>query len=143
MRISAQGMAFIRQFEGFSARLYRDVAGLWTIGYGHLVTSGEQFLGPLSPEEAVRLLRKDVAVAEGAVGRLIRVPLRQAQFDALVSFTFNLGGGVLQRSTLRSVLNRGEYEAVPGQLMRYVFAGGRTCVGLVRRRGAEAALFSN
>jgi lysozyme len=73
--------------------------------------------------------------------RLIAVPLTAGQFDALVSFTFNLGGGALQRSTLRRKVNREEHAAVPAELMEWVWAGGRKLKGLVRRREAEAALY--
>lgn len=77
------------------------------------------------------------------VNRAVRVPLNQPQFDALVDFTFNLGGGTLGRSTLLAELNAGHYGSVPGQLRRFVKAGGRTLPGLVRRREAEARLFTD
>lgn len=139
--ISERGLNLIIHFEGFSPVVYRDAAGFPTIGYGHLIRPGEIFPERISEQDARRLLREDVMVAERAVARWISVPLTQAQFDALVSFTFNLGAGVLQRSTLRRVLNRGEVDEVPEQLMRYVWAGGKKLAGLVRRRRAEAALF--
>ncbi len=141
MRISEQGLTLIRMFEGFRAEIYLDAAGLPTIGYGHLVRAFERFDVPLTEASATALLRSDVGVAEAAVQRFIAVDLCQHQFDALVSFTFNLGGAVLQRSTLRRVLNRGDYGAVSGQMRRYVFAGGRRLPGLIRRRQMEAALF--
>jgi lysozyme len=143
MRASENGIALICEYEGFSATVYRDAAGLPTIGYGHLIRAGECFAEPLSEVAARALLRQDVAVAEQAVAKFITAPLTQNQCDALVSFTFNLGGGVLQRSTLRRVLNRGEYDAVPREMMRYVWAGGRKLPGLIRRRAAEANLFDN
>ncbi len=143
MRASDNGIALICEYEGFSATVYRDAAGLPTIGYGHLIVAGECFSQPLSETAARPLLRCDVAVAERAVAKFITAPLTQNQYDALVSFTFNLGGGVLQRSTLRRVLNRGEYDAVPREMMRYVWAGGRKLPGLIRRRAAEAGLFDN
>ncbi len=143
MRASENGIALICEYEGFSATVYRDAAGLPTIGYGHLIRAGECFSQRLSEVAARALLRQDVAVAERAVAKFITAPLTQNQCDALVSFTFNLGAGVLQRSTLRRVLNRGEYDAVPAQLMRYVWAGGRKLPGLIRRRAAEVELFDN
>ena len=82
------------------------------------------------------------AVAERAVLRLISVPLTQGQFDALVSFTFNLGAGALQRSTLRRTVNREEHADVPAELMKWVWAGGRKLKGLVKRRKAEGLLYS-
>ncbi len=143
MQLSDTGLALIQRFEGFSSRVYLDAAGLPTIGYGHLITRGEDFSDGIDMAQALALLRADVRHAERAVLRFVSAPLAQSQFDALASFTFNLGAGVLQRSTLRRVLNRGDYEAVPAQLMRYVWAGGKRLRGLVLRRAAEAALFQS
>lgn len=143
MKTSPAGLALIQQFEGFSPTPYLCPAGFWTIGCGHLIREAE--LGRLTrvnEAEARTLLARDVKLAEAAVGRLIAVALRQNQFDALVSFTFNLGAGALQRSRLRRVINCGEHEAVPAELMRWVWAGGRKLPGLVRRRAAEAALYT-
>ena len=87
------------------------------------------------------MLQVDVGVAERAVLRLITVPLTDAQFDALVSFTFNLGAGALQRSSLRRKVNREEHADVPAEFMKWVWAGGRKLKGLVSRRAAEAAMY--
>ena len=99
-------------YKPLSPEIYLDAAGLPTIGYGHLLRSGEDemFKNGISSEAGEALLIKDVLYAECAVLRLIRVPLTDGQFDALVSFTFNLGGGALQRSTLRRKVNREEHE---------------------------------
>jgi len=86
-------------------------------------------------------LRQDAVIAERAVLHLINVPLTDGQFDALVSFTYNLGGGALQRSTLRRKINREEHGKVPEQFMRWVWAGGRKLKGLVRRRAAESSFY--
>ena len=83
-----------------------------------------------------------VEAAERAVLPLIRVPLEDGRFDALCSFTFNLGAGALQRSTLRRKVNREEHGAVPAEFRRWVFAGGRKLKGLMRRREAEAGLYA-
>lgn len=139
-RVNAKGMALIKRFEGFSPVVYADIAGHSTIGYGHLVRPGERW-GRISEAEAEQLLRRDVAAAEQAVCALIAEPLHDNRFAALVSFTFNLGSGALQRSTLRQKINRGEHEAVPRELLRWVWAGGRRIRGLERRRQAEAALY--
>lgn len=139
MHISDAGLALIKRFEGFSATPYVCPGGYLTIGYGHIRTA-ESF-ARISKEEGEQLLREDVRDAEGAVRRLIRAPLRQAQFDALVSFTFNLGAGALQRSSLRQVINRSQHHEVPKQLRRWVFAGGRKLPGLLRRREAEVVLY--
>jgi lysozyme len=113
-----------------------------TIGYGHVVRIHEKFLNPITEEEAYLLLRQDVAHAAAAVRRLIPVPLNQPRYDALVSFTFNVGAGALQRSTLRQVLLREEYHAAPPEFRRWVYAGGRKMAGLIRRREAEIAVFT-
>jgi lysozyme len=138
-----QGIDIIKRFEGFSPTIYLDAAGLPTIGYGHLLRSGEaeMFRRGISHEAAIALLIKDVEAAERSVLRLITVPLSNGQFDALVSFTFNLGGGALQRSTLRRKVNREEHDDVPAEFLRWVWAGGKKLRGLVRRREAESATY--
>lgn len=133
-----QGIDLIKQFEGGRAKPYRCPAGLLTIGYGHLILPGESFPPEgITEAEAEALLRQDAAAAAGAVLRLINVPLSDGQFDALVSFTFNLGAGALQRSTLRRKINRQEHAQAPEELAKWVWAGGRKLPGLVRRREAE------
>jgi GH24 family phage-related lysozyme (muramidase) len=142
--VTEAGLDLIKRFEGFSPTIYICPAGYPTIGYGHvvLVHEREQFAACLTQAEATDILRKDVGIAERAVVRLISVPLTDGQFDALVSFTFNLGAGSLQRSTLRRLVNRGEHEGVPSELMKWVWAAGRRLPGLVRRRKAEALAYS-
>ena len=140
MRLSPAGVDLIKAFEGYRPTVYLDIAGKATIGYGHLVRPGESF-GYLDGTEAEALLRQDVASAESAVSRLITAPLHQLQYDALVSFTFNLGSGALQRSTLRQQANRGAHAEVPAEFLKWVRAGGKVSKGLVKRRIAEAALY--
>jgi GH24 family phage-related lysozyme (muramidase) len=115
-----------------------------TIGSGHVITRADaiKFKDGISKPIALALLSLDAAIAERAVQRAIKVPLSQAQFDALVSFTFNLGGGALYRSTLRQVINRGDMEAAPAQFRKWVWAGGRKLPGLIRRRAEEARIFA-
>ncbi len=141
--ITQEGLNLIKHFEGFEPEIYLDAAGLPTIGYGHLIRPGEHkmFENGITESAAEALLAKDVWSAERSVLRLIGVPLTDGQYDALVSFTFNLGGGALQRSTLRRKVNREEHNEVPEQLMRWVWAGGRRLRGLMRRRKAEAVLY--
>ena len=139
--MSDEGRGLIRRFESLRLWSYHDDVGYPTIGYGHLLSKEKwadlsQWLA-ITEEEADDLLGRDVHRFERAVSRLVHVPLSQGQFDALVSFTFNLGAGALQASTLRRVLNQGHYEKVPHELRRWVFAGGRKLRGLVRRREAE------
>ena len=148
-RLSDAGARFIAEFEGFRSTLYNDPAGHCTIGYGHLVHKGRcngsepaEFRRGITRERALELLKADAASAAAAVERSVRVPLKQHQRDALISFVFNVGAGNFERSTLLRELNAGRYDAVPAQLNRWVNAGGRRLEGLVRRRQAEGALFT-
>lgn len=143
--VTEEGLNLIKRFEGFSPTMYVCPAGYSTIGYGHVVLAHEQvqFAAGITQAEATKLLRKDVSIAERAVLRLISVPLTDGQFDALVSFTFNLGAGALQRSTLRRKVNRGEHESVPAELMKWVWAAGKRLLGLVRRRQEEGIVYTS
>ena len=141
MKTSQQGIDLIKKFEGFSVTPYKDIAGLLTIGYGHLILPGEHF-GAISSVEAVALLARDIAEkAEYFVNKFVTVPLTQNEFDALVSFTFNVGGANFQKSTLLKVLNAGKKEAVKGELLKWDFAGGHKSDAILQRRLKEAALF--
>lgn len=144
-QVTEEGLNLIKRFEGFSHTIYTCPAGYPTIGHGHVVVAHEQdqFAAGVTQAEATELLRKDVRIAERAVLRLISVPLTDGQFDALVSFTFNLGNGALQSSTLRRKVNRGDHDSVPAELMKWVWAAGKRLPGLVRRRRAEALAYSS
>ena len=141
MRTGYQGIELIRHFEGCRLDAYLCPAGVWTIGYGHTadVKEGDS----IDQEAAEAFLIEDLETFEQAVTRLVEVPLTQQQFDALVSWTFNLGAGNLAESTLLKKLNNYQYAEVPEQMMRWVRAGGKVLDGLVRRRAAEAALFQS
>jgi lysozyme len=139
-KVSAAGVKFIAGFEGFRSTAYWDGGGqVWTIGYGHTgdVHSGQH----VSKAQALALLRKDAGTAGQAVKDLVDVELDQKQFDALVSFAFNLGGGALAESTLLKLLNQGHYRQAQGQFGLWTHAGGQVLAGLVTRRAAEARLF--
>jgi lysozyme len=140
MRASAACLSLIKRFEGFSATAYYCPAGYLTIGYGH-VLSAENAVSAISESDAEILLMHDIRYAERAIARLISSSLTQGQHDALVSFTFNLGAGALQRSSLRRKINAGLHEEVPTELMRWVLVDGKKLAGLVRRRQAEANLY--
>ncbi len=140
MKISQEGIDLICRFEGFVPTPYLCPANVWTIGYGS--TKGVTKNTPaVTREEALAMLRLEIKSFEASVRRLIKVPLTQSQFDALVSFAYNLGSGALQRSTLRAKLNRGEYEAAADEFMKWTMAGGKRLPGLIKRRGAERELF--
>jgi lysozyme len=139
--ITHNGLALIKQFEGFKAEPYLCPGGYWTIGYGHVIKNPKDYPYSLTRDEALELLAQDVIRAERAVLRLITASLSNGQFDALVSFTFNLGAGALQRSTLRRKVNREEHADVPAEFLRWVWAGGKKLNGLVNRRKAEGLYY--
>jgi GH24 family phage-related lysozyme (muramidase) len=136
-QITPQGIALVQLFEGFSPVAYDCPGGYQTIGYGHVILPDEDFSDGITKQWAEELLKRDLRLAEAALRRLIAVPLSDGQFDALVSFTFNLGAGALQRSTLRRKVNAGMHDDVPRELLRWVYAGGQKLAGLIRRREAE------
>lgn len=140
-KVTQNCIDIIKHYEGFSSKPYVCPAGYLTIGIGHLILPNEKF-DEVTVEEGENILRKDLIKSEKSVLRCIKVPLEDHQFDALVSFTFNLGGGALQCSTLRQKINREEHEDVPDEFRRWVFAGGRELKGLVKRRETEAILYS-
>jgi len=139
METSENGIELIKEFEGCRQVAYQDSVGVWTIGYGHTKTAYEGRLAIKKTCE--RLLAEDLVEFEEYVDTLVKVPLTQNQFDALVSWTFNLGPGNLQESTLLKKLNQGLYAEVPTEMRRWNKAGGEVLDGLVRRREAEVSLF--
>lgn len=139
MRTSQKGLDLIKEFEGLRLTAYLCPAKVWTIGYG--TTSGVTKGTVITKERAEELLRQDVRKFEDSVTRLAKVKLNQHQFDALVSFAYNVGSGALGSSTLLRVLNAGDYDAAAGQFERWNKAGGQVLAGLTRRRAAERKLF--
>jgi len=140
MNTSEKGLALIKKFESLRLSAYHCPAKVLTIGYGH--TGKDVFQGQrITVQQAEDLLKKDVERFEVAVNKLVTVELSQNQFDALVSFTYNLGEGSLQKSTLLKVLNRGEYSKAAGQFEHWCFSNGKELKGLVARREAEEQLF--
>lgn len=143
LRVSDEGIALIKHFEGLYLKAYLCPANVWTIGYGHTGlkhNDGTVRKGRVITEaEADNLLRVDLGKVGLEVKRLVRFPLEQHQFDALVSFEFNLGK--LGSSTLLRKLNEGDDSGAAAQFPRWVYAGDQRLKGLVRRRAAERALF--
>ena len=139
MKISQEGIALIKKFEGCELEAYQDSVGVWTIGYGHTkdVKEGDK----INQDEAEHLLTEEMPEYEGYIEDLVKVSLSQCEFDALCSWVYNLGPTNLQESTLLRVLNEGKYNEVPTQIKRWNKAGGQVLEGLVRRREAEALLF--
>ncbi|MDD3287428.1 MAG: lysozyme [Alphaproteobacteria bacterium] len=139
-KINQDGIDIIKKFEGLHLVPYRCPGKIWTIGYGHTrtVRSGMK----ISVDQADLLLADDMRRAEAAVLKFVRVPLNDNQFSALVSFVFNVGTENFEKSSLLKLLNRGWYEQVPAQLMRWNRASGEVLGGLTRRRAAEGKLWS-
>lgn len=144
MKISDDGMALIKRFEGLRLQAYQDSVGVWTIGYGWTQPVAGRKIGAgmaINAATAERLLACGVAQFEQGVERRVTVPITQGQFDALVSFTYNLGLRALENSTLLRRLNAGDRQGAADQFGRWVNAGGVRLDGLVARRAAERALF--
>ncbi|HGE8439164.1 TPA: lysozyme [Serratia marcescens] len=144
MKISDDGMALIKRFEGLRLQAYQDSVGVWTIGYGWTQPVAGRKVGAgmvINAATAERLLVCGVAQFEQGVERLVAVTVTQGQFDALVSFAYNLGLRALENSTLLRRLNAGDRQGAADQFGRWVNAGGVRLDGLVARRAAERALF--
>lgn len=142
MHLSAAGMSLIKKAEGFRNRTYLNVAGIATIGFGHRLQPGESFPQGINETQGEAILLSDVQKAEQAIERLVKVPLTQGQFDALVDFAFNLGAGRLATSTFLKDLNAGKFDAAAAQLMRWDHAGVEELAGLKARREAELQLWN-
>ncbi len=145
MKISEKGIDLIKYFEGVRETPYKCPAGYWTVGVGHLISRNtvlpSEWNRTLSTDEIDALLKKDLEKFENGVLRLLRPSIpTQSEFDALVSFSFNLGLGCFQRSTVRSAFKRGDKKRAGEVLLKYCRAGGRKLKGLIRRRFAEHAL---
>lgn len=133
-------LALLRRYEGLRLRAYRCPAGQWTIGYGH--TGADVWEGKaVTAAQAEALLEADLRQAMETVGKRVRVSLTGNQCAALACFVFNIGAGAFADSTLLKHLNRGWYEQVPAQLLRWTKAAGKDMPGLVARRRAEADLW--
>jgi len=161
MKVSEEGLKLLKHHEGFRKKPYQCAAKIWTIGYGHAMYP-EQMKIPATPEgmiarkafplktednrvwsveEIDALLVKDVVRFERAIKRYISLPLRQCEFDALISAVYNLGPGWLQRSQVRQKINRGDKKGAMESLLKYNKGGGVVLRGLDKRRKDEAALF--
>lgn len=145
MRPSSAAYELIKEYEGLRLHAYQDSAGVWTIGWGHTgdVKRGQS----ITIHQAEALLALDIGIAAAAVNRHVEAPLSQNMFDALVSFTLNLGERRLAESTLLKKLNLRDYAAAAAEFGKWVKATIKgkkvTLPGLVRRRAAERAMFVN
>jgi lysozyme len=154
MTMSDHGKRLLAQWEGFERNVYLDVAGLPTIGVGHLLTKDElsseriviggdpiDYTLGLTDEQVYDLLGQDLERFERVVNDSVEPDLAQHQFDALVSFAFNVGGGAFRQSTLLKRLTARDFADVPSQLRRWIRSGGRIVQGLVNRRENEIKLW--
>lgn len=148
LRFSERGIKLLKQFEGFRSAPYRDAAGVWTNGYGN--TWGvNQFTAPITEPEADRLLRAAVEVFERDLRFLVKAPLSQNEFDALLLFTYNVGSDIddddkaegLGDSTLLKKLNAFDYYGASNEFLKWVYAKGKKLKGLQARREKERELF--
>jgi lysozyme len=146
VNVSKAAIALIKHHEGVRSRPYRCPANLWTVGVGHLIGDGKSLPDSwnriFSQEEIDGILKSDLRRFELGVHKMLpNVPLRQHEFDAIISFCFNLGLGCFQRSTIRQALLRGDKTQAMESLVKYCRAGGKILRGLQLRRLDERALF--
>lgn len=155
MRVGQAGKQLFKEWEGLRTHVYLDSGGEPTIGIGHLLTRDERASGKiwingqpvryangLTEKQCWDLLEQDLDIAENAVNDRVIVPLTQNQFDALVSFAFNVGAEAFRKSTLVRALNQGQYDQVPTQLRRWVRDNGSVVPGLINRREKEVSLWN-
>lgn len=155
MKVGERGKYLFKEWEGLVTHVYLDSGGEPTIGIGHLLTRSErtsgkivirgratQYRDGLSEQQCWHLLEQDLEGVEKTVNQAVMVPLNQNQFDALVSFTFNVGDTAFCDSTLLRLLNQRQYDQVPAQLIRWVRDNGQVVQGLVNRRQKEIALWN-
>ena len=144
MITSLEGRKFIESFEARRLKAYRDSVGVWTIGIGHTSMAGSPTVNPgmmITDQQCDDIFDADLRPVERKVEELVKVPISQKQFDALVSFSFNVGTGALAKSTLLKRVNAHQFDLVPAEFMKWANAGGKELSGLVRRRRAEAAMW--
>jgi lysozyme len=139
VKTSPAGYELIKRFEGVRLVAYDDGVGVWTVGVGH--TKGVKRGDTITMAQVDQFLAEDLAEAEAAVNRCVKVPLEQCQFDALASWTFNLGGRALAGSTMLKRLNEGDKDSAADEMLRWNRAGGRVLPGLTKRRISERMLF--
>ena len=138
--VNVAGISLLKEFEGLHLTPYLCPSKIWTIGYGHTRTVRAGMV--ITAVQAEQLLQEDLAIFSRGVTSRVKVKLNDNQFAALVCFAFNVGMGNFEASTLLILLNRGWYEQVPAQLLRWDRANGEVLGGLARRRAAEGTLWN-
>lgn len=145
MKTSEKGLQFIRREEGERLTAYADIIGVWTIGVGHTGTVDGKPIAKgvvISADKSRELLSADLLKFESAITRLVKVPLKQYEFDALVSLVFNIGETNFSRSTLLKMLNANDFKGAAEQFLAWKNAGGRPVQGLLNRRKREKDMFN-
>lgn len=143
MKTNTKGIALIKKWEGLRTKAYQDVAGIWTIGYGHTSAAGSPKVTSglvITEKQAEEILKQDLVKFETQVSSLVKVPLNDNQFAALVSFHYNTGA--LGKSTLLKKVNSKDFKAVPNEFLKWVNAGGKFVKGLENRRKDEINLWN-
>lgn len=147
MKIAAPGIALIKQFEGCKLKAYKDAVGIWTIGWGNTQyeTGSRVREGDIiTQQRADELFMLIVSKFDSGVNIRLRRTVNQNQFDALVSFAYNVGFGNFDKSTLLKKVNTNPCDTtIPAEFMRWNKAGGKVLTGLTRRRAAEAKLYTS
>lgn len=140
MELSEKGINLIKNFEGCRLQAYKCPAGKWTIGYGHTGNDVKQGRC-ISKEQAENLLKQDLIIHCNNVSKLVKIPLKQNEFDALVSFEYNVGYGNFSKSTMLRLLNSGNKTAAVKEFDKWIYSGGKVLNGLKVRRKKEKAYF--
>jgi lysozyme len=142
-KVSDKLVEFLKDYESFRDKPYKDGGEYWTIGYGHLMTEEEiKEVKSVTEDEATELFKLDLQEAQSVVNDMVKVDLLQHQYDALVSFAYNVGGERFHGSTLLKLLNKGFYGTVDEQLAKWIKSKGKVQGGLVKRRGDEGRMFN-
>lgn len=145
MQISFNGIAFLKEREEFRDKAYQDTGGVWTIGYGTTKVVGKPVYEGLTctEKQAEQWLTDDLAWAQTAVNKLVKVLLKQNQFDALVSFVYNIGDYAFSGSTLLRLLNAKQFDKAAAEFDKWIYDNGKVVKGLQVRRNFERSLFSS
>jgi lysozyme len=144
--IYMSSQSLIKKFEGLNLNAYQDVAGIWTIGYGHKIVPTDPYypygqIQSITQQQADDLLKADTNAADNAIGQYVTVPLTKNQYDALESFIYNVGVTAFANSTLLAKLNGGDYQGAADEFTKWVHANGEVVPGLVARRQEEQQTF--
>jgi len=143
MNVSDRGINLIQHFEGFYSKPYYCPAGVLTIGFGTVIKDPKPYLQGITKEQATNMMMNEIIKNERSINRLVKVFINQNQFDALVSFAYNVGVSALAGSTLLKKHNVGDYESAQKEFLKWNKAAGKELAGLTKRRNHESALYGS